>query len=73
MAYRRTPVEVALVTADGDRLVVKKGTDRVEIVGTPVELALYVSGRQRAAGVQLNGTRHAVDAFLASADPHAAQ
>lgn len=73
MAYRRTPVEVALVTADGDRLVVKKGTDRVEIVGTPVELALYVSGRQRAADVQLNGTRHAVDAFLASADPHAAQ
>lgn len=72
MAYRRTPVEVALSTPDGDRLVVKKGADRVEIVGTPIELALYVSGRQRAADVQLNGTPHAIDAFLASTNPREA-
>lgn len=54
LTYRRAPVGIVLATPDGDRQVVKKGDQPVELLGTPIELALYVSGRQRAANVELN-------------------
>jgi uncharacterized protein (TIGR03085 family) len=64
LAYRQAPVGVMLVSRDGDRQVVKKGERQVQLSGAPIELALYLSGRQRAATVQLDGTPDATEAFI---------
>jgi uncharacterized protein (TIGR03085 family) len=64
LAYRHAPVGVMLVSRDGDRQVVKKGERQVQLSGAPIELALYLSGRQRAATVQLDGTPDATEAFI---------
>lgn len=42
---RKSPVGVTLRTTDGREAVVKNGPDRVTIVGDPVDLLLFVFGR----------------------------
>lgn len=66
--YRGAPVEVTLATPEGNRHVVKKGSGQVELRGAPIELCLYLSGRQRAADVELNGPSAAIDTFLSWLD-----
>jgi uncharacterized protein (TIGR03085 family) len=63
LAYRHAPVGVMLVSRDGDRQIVKKGDRQVQLRRAPIELALYLSGRQRAAAVQVDGTPEGTEAF----------
>ena len=63
--YRRAPVGVTLARPTGARLVVHQGEDGVVLTGDPVELLLYMSGRQRAAHVGLTGTPESVRLFEA--------
>jgi hypothetical protein len=58
---------VVLRRAGTDATVVaKKGELTVTVVGDPVELALFTSGRQRAARVDLSGDDAAVSRLLAT-------
>ena len=64
---RRAPDGVVLRRAGTDATVVaKKGELTVTVVGDPVELALFTSGRQRAARVDLSGDDAAVSRLLAA-------
>jgi len=64
---RRAPDGVVLRRAGTDASVVaKKGELTVTVVGDPVELALFTSGRQRAARVDLSGDDAAVSRLLAT-------
>lgn len=65
MAVRRSPVGVVLVSSTGPRAVVRRGPDSVALVGGPVELALYLLGRQDQAEVEVLGTPRTRDAFVA--------
>jgi uncharacterized protein (TIGR03085 family) len=51
--------------ADGQpsayRMMVRRGTPVVTVVGTPAELTLYTAGRRSAAQVRLDGTSAAID------------
>lgn len=64
LAYRKAPVGIVLAGPAGNRHIIKKNTRQVELQGDSVELALYVSGRQRAASVELHGSSEATEAFL---------
>ena len=65
---RRAPDGVVLRRAGTDSSVpAKKGALTVTVVGDPVELALFTSGRQRAARVDLSGDDAAISR-LVSAD-----
>jgi uncharacterized protein (TIGR03085 family) len=67
-AFRRAADGVRLHRAGTDSVVTAKGGKLVvTVVGDPVELALFMSGRQRAARVDLTGDDAAV-ARLAGAD-----
>lgn len=64
---RRAPDGVLLRRAGTDASVVaKKGELTVTVVGDPVELALFTSGRQRVARVDVTGDDAAVSRLLAS-------
>ena len=64
---RRAPDGLVLRRAGTDSSVVaKKGALTVTVVGDPVELALFTSGRQRAARVDLSGDDAAVSRLLAT-------
>jgi uncharacterized protein (TIGR03085 family) len=64
---RRAPDGVVLRRAGTDSSVVaKKAPLTVTVVGDPVELALFTSGRQRAARVDLSGDDAAVSRLLAA-------
>jgi uncharacterized protein (TIGR03085 family) len=64
---RRAPDGVVLRRAGTDSSVVaKKAPLTVTVVGDPVELALFTSGRQRAARVDLAGDDAAVSRLLAT-------
>ena len=63
LSFRRAPVGVVLVSSQGDRKAVTKGTRHIELHGAPIELALHVSGRQRAAIVELVGAPDDIVAF----------
>ncbi|MFC4555342.1 TIGR03085 family metal-binding protein [Georgenia faecalis] len=60
MIMRRSPVGVVLVVPGGPRAVVRRGPDTVAIVGDPVELALYLLGRTKAADVRFEGVAETV-------------
>lgn len=61
LAFRRSPVPVALVRPDGRRIEVRRGEgDPVTLTGDPLELLLYASGRREAARVTLEGPDDAV-------------
>ena len=61
--YRRAPVGVTLVTPGGDVQQVRKGEPAVVLTGEPAELLLYVSGRRKAARVEVSGDPDAVTHF----------
>ncbi len=61
--YRRAPVGVTLATPDGDVQQVRKGEPAVVLTGEPAELLLYVSGRRKAARVEVSGDPDAVTHF----------
>ncbi|MEE6280821.1 TIGR03085 family metal-binding protein [Georgenia sunbinii] len=64
LALRRSPTGVVLVdTAGGRRLVARRGADSVAVAGTPLELALLVTGRSPHAQVELTGRPAEVAAF----------
>jgi uncharacterized protein (TIGR03085 family) len=64
---RRAPDGVVLRRAGTDATVVaKKGELTVTVVGDPIELALFTSGRQRVARVDLSGDDAAVSRLLAA-------
>jgi uncharacterized protein (TIGR03085 family) len=64
---RRAPDGVVLRRAGTDSTVVaKKGALTVTVLGDPVELALFTSGRQQAARVDLSGDDAAVSRLLAT-------
>jgi uncharacterized protein (TIGR03085 family) len=60
MAFRRSPVGVALRAPDGTQVVLHKGPSTVTIAGEPGELLLTVFGRD-AARVEFEGDAKAVD------------
>jgi len=63
LTYRSSPVGVTFARPSGGRRVVHKGPDGVELVGEPVELALYLTGRREAADVEVTGLPDPVARF----------
>jgi uncharacterized protein (TIGR03085 family) len=61
LAYRRSPVGVALRTPDGARFTANTGPNPVSIVGAPGELVLHAFGRS-VARVEFDGDRASVAA-----------
>jgi uncharacterized protein (TIGR03085 family) len=64
---RLDDVGVEAVTPDGWRRTVKSGRQRVEIVGDPGEILLYVTGRSTVAEVELRGPDDAIGRVRSSA------
>jgi len=62
---RRVPVGVRLRTADGREATVKSGAEQVTVTGYPVELLLFVFGRD-AVHVSFEGDSAAVDKLKAA-------
>jgi uncharacterized protein (TIGR03085 family) len=56
LALRRFPAQVLVQAPGHGEVATGRGGDPLRLVGTPGELALFLSGRQRAARVQLDGT-----------------
>jgi uncharacterized protein (TIGR03085 family) len=63
LSYRKSPVGVRLALPDGSSEPIKLGSDGVVLTGEPLELALYVSGRRRAASVEVSGPPETVARF----------
>lgn len=63
LALRTLDVGVVLVVPGGRRRVVRRAAESVAVIGSPVELALAVSGRRRAADVELLGSATAIAAL----------
>ncbi|QIQ05246.1 TIGR03085 family metal-binding protein [Streptomyces liangshanensis] len=61
---RKSPVGLVLRRADGRTAVARKGAPVVTVTGEPGELVLFLSGRQSAADVQLEGDKDAVTRLL---------
>ncbi|MFY1577734.1 TIGR03085 family metal-binding protein [Verrucosispora sp. WMMD703] len=55
MALRRFPAQVLVQAPGHGEVATGRGGEPLRLVGTPGELALFLSGRQRAARVQLDG------------------
>lgn len=66
LSLRKAAVGLVLVVPGGRRRVVHKGADAVAVVGAPIELALLVSGRGRAAEIDLQGSEGAIEKFGAT-------
>ncbi len=58
---RRSPVGLVLRRPDGQVAVARKGTPVVTVTGEPSELLVFVSGRQDAARVELEGDEKNVE------------
>jgi uncharacterized protein (TIGR03085 family) len=67
LGLRRSPVGVRLATPAGQDREVTSG-DGVTLTGEPVELALWASGRRKAARVALTGSPESVATFRSWAD-----
>jgi uncharacterized protein (TIGR03085 family) len=63
LAMRRVRVGVMLEQPDGTSASVRSGQPSVAVIGSPSEIALFTSGRQSAARVELRGDADAVDAL----------
>jgi uncharacterized protein (TIGR03085 family) len=61
LAMRRAPVGVVLERPDGISVVARSAEPSVEVVGRPAEVAMFSSGRQSAARVELRGDPAAVE------------
>ncbi|MEG3636886.1 TIGR03085 family metal-binding protein [Micromonospora palythoicola] len=55
LALRRFPAQVLVQAPGHGEVATGRGGEPLRLVGTPGELALFLSGRQRAARVQLDG------------------
>jgi uncharacterized protein (TIGR03085 family) len=66
LIMRRVPVGVVLERPDGASVVVRSNEPSVAVVGPPGEIALFTSGRQSAARVELRGDADAVERFRSS-------
>ncbi|GHF84218.1 uncharacterized protein (TIGR03085 family) [Amycolatopsis bartoniae] len=64
LSLRKSPVGVTLRTPDGQQAAVKSGPDTVTVVGGPVELLLFVFGRD-AVRLEFEGDPAAVDRLKA--------
>ncbi|MEV7864786.1 TIGR03085 family metal-binding protein [Streptomyces sp. NPDC088124] len=58
---RKSPVGLVLRRPDGQTAVAHRGTPVVTATGEPGELLLFLSGRQEAARVELEGEKEAID------------
>lgn len=65
LAFRRSPVGVALQMSGHPAQVVKKGEDIVTIAGPAVELALHAFGRRASAAVEITGSPSARERYAA--------
>ncbi|GIJ31818.1 TIGR03085 family metal-binding protein [Micromonospora sediminimaris] len=63
MALRRFPAQVLVQAPGHGEVATGRGGEPLRLVGTPGELALFLSGRQRAARVQLDGAPALADRF----------
>ena len=61
IAYRRSPVGVALRQPDGETVVAKRGPDTVTLSGAPGELLLHAFGRSQCR-IEFDGSEKAVAA-----------
>ncbi|MYV53222.1 TIGR03085 family metal-binding protein [Streptomyces sp. SID3212] len=61
---RKSPVGLVLRRTDGRTAVARKGAPVVTVTGEPGELLLFLSGRQAAADVQVEGDKDAVTRVL---------
>lgn len=61
--YRKSPVGVVLVAADGRRRVAHRGCDSVTLTGKPSELVMYGYGRTGHATVDIGGGDDVVERF----------
>lgn len=59
---RRSPVGLVLRRPDGRTAVARRGAPVVTVTGEPGELALFLTGRQESARVELEGDKEAVAA-----------
>ncbi|GAA0672173.1 TIGR03085 family metal-binding protein [Streptomyces malaysiensis] len=59
---RRSPVGLVLRRPDGRTAVARRGVPVVTVTGEPGELALFLTGRQESARVELEGDKEAVAA-----------
>jgi hypothetical protein len=66
-ALRRFPATVVLEAPGYGERTVGAGGERVQVIGPPGELAMFLSGRQRAARVEVDGPPETV-ARLRAAD-----
>lgn len=63
LALRRCPVGVLMVDSTGQQIWLKRGSTTVEIHGEPIEVLLYLSGRQKQALVSIHGSPAAIATF----------
>ena len=61
LAMRRAPVGVVLERPDGTSVAARSAQPSVAVVGSPAEVALFTSGRQSVARVELRGDSSAVE------------
>jgi uncharacterized protein (TIGR03085 family) len=63
LALRRSPVGVVMLDSTGQQIWLKRGNTTVELHGEPVEVLLYLSGRQQHAQVSIHGSPAAIATF----------
>jgi len=63
LALRRSPVGVVMLDGTGQQIWLKRGNTTVELHGEPIEILLYLSGRQPHAQVSLHGSPAAIATF----------
>jgi uncharacterized protein (TIGR03085 family) len=66
LMMRKAPVGVVLQRPDGTIVVAKRSQPSVTVVGPPAEIALFASGRQASARVELQGDVLAVNQLKAA-------
>lgn len=63
LALRKLPLGVLMVSSSGVQTWLKRGSTAVELHGDPIEVLLYISGRQQQANVSLHGSPAAIATF----------
>ena len=63
LALRKLPLGVLMINEQGLQTWLKRGTTVVELHGEPIEILLYISGRQRHANVTVHGSPAALATF----------
>ena len=66
VALRRFPADLLVQAPGFGEVTVGRGGDRLRLVGAPGELALFLSGRQRVARVQVDGSAASAERLRAA-------